>query len=131
MDRRYGSGVDIQLFVGVDQTLESSVNWSFGQPDPANVDKGSFAILQLENGVILTDLFLKKSRNVKIRDRRCQECLIGSIGIVMPKINGGFPMVVMVHELFLGMVVFDIWCQGIAGFSSTFGSGFDVISVLV
>ena len=68
MDRRYGSGVDIQLFVGVDQTLESSVNWTFSQPDPANVDKGSFAILQLENGVILTDLFLKKPRNVKIRD---------------------------------------------------------------
>ena len=89
MDRRYRSGIDIQLFVGVDQTLESSVNWTFGQPDPANVDKGPFAILQLENGVILTDLFLKKSRNVKIRDGRCQECLIGSIGIVMPKIYKG------------------------------------------
>ena len=89
MDRRYRSGIDIQLFVGVDQTLESSVNWTFGQPDPANVDKGSFAILQLENGVILTDLFLKKPRNVKIRDGRCQECLIGSIGIVMPNICKG------------------------------------------
>ena len=45
MDRRYGSGIDIQLFAGIFEKMsKSSIKWTFGQPDPANIDKGPFAI---------------------------------------------------------------------------------------